>query len=67
MEGETSMKPAQTITVIFLLLVSLVHLLRLVFQWKVTANTVVIPLWMSAAACIFTAALAIWLWQENKK
>jgi hypothetical protein len=61
------MKPAKTITVIFLLLISAVHLLRLVFQWEVTANTVVIPLWMSAAACIFTAALAIWLWQENKK
>jgi hypothetical protein len=66
MKGETIMKPSATITMIFLLLVSAVHLLRLVFQWKVIANTVEIPLWMSAAACIVTAALAIWLWRENK-
>jgi hypothetical protein len=61
------MKPAKTITVIFLLLVSLAHLLRLIFQWKVTVNAVEIPLWMSDVACIVTAALAIWLLRENKK
>jgi protein-S-isoprenylcysteine O-methyltransferase Ste14 len=61
------MKPSVIVVTIFLLLVSIAHLLRLVLQWKVTANTVEIPLWMSAAACIVTAALAIWLWQENKK
>jgi hypothetical protein len=61
------MKPAKTITVIFLLLVSVAHLLRLIFQVKVTANTVEIPQWMSIVACIFTAALAVWLGRENKR
>jgi len=61
------MKPAKTITVIFLLLVSIIHLIRLILQWKVTVNAAEIPLWMSAVACIFTAVLAIWLWRENKK
>ena len=61
------MKPSIIVTVIFLLLVSLVHLLRLIFQWKVTANTADIPLLASVVACIVTAALAAWLWQENKK
>jgi uncharacterized membrane protein len=59
------MKPAKTITVIFLLLVSMAHLLRLIFQVKVMANTVGIPMWMSAVACIVTAVLAAWLWREN--
>jgi membrane protein implicated in regulation of membrane protease activity len=61
------MKPATIITIIFLLLVSIAHLLRLIFQVKVTANSADIPLWMSAVACVFTAALAVWLWRENKK
>jgi protein-S-isoprenylcysteine O-methyltransferase Ste14 len=61
------MKLATIIAVIFLLLVSIAHLLRLIFQVKVTANTFEIPMWMSVPACIVTAALAIWLWLENKK
>jgi hypothetical protein len=61
------MKPAKTIVTTFLILVLLVHLLRLIFQVKVMASTVEIPMWMSAVACIVTAALAIWLWRENKK
>jgi len=67
-ERGTIMKPSTIITVIFLLLISIVHLLRLIFQVKVTmAGATEIPMWMSAAACIATAALAIWLWRENKK
>jgi hypothetical protein len=61
------MKLSIAISAIFLLLVSIVHLLRLIFQVKVTANTVEIPMWMSIPACIVTAALAIWLFIENKK
>ncbi|MCJ7728527.1 MAG: hypothetical protein MUO27_01395 [Sedimentisphaerales bacterium] len=61
------MKPSTTIAVIFLLLVSIAHLLRLIFQVKVTANAIEIPMWMSVPAFIVTAALAIWLWLENKK
>jgi hypothetical protein len=61
------MKLSTTIAVIFLLVVSIVHLLRLVFQVKVMANTVEIPMWTSIPACIVTAAMAIWLFIENKK
>ena len=63
----SNMKLSTVIMVIFLLLVSAVHLLRFVFQWKVTANAVEIPLWTSAVACAITAALAIWLWWEHRK
>jgi len=61
------MKSSVIVVTIFLVLVSIAHLLRLIFQAKVMLNTAQMPMWMSAAACIVTAALAIWLWQENKK
>lgn len=61
------MKPSAVVVTIFLLLVSIVHLLRLILQWKVTVNTSEIPMWASFVACIVTALLAGWLYRENKK
>ncbi len=62
-----SMKASTIITVIFLLLVSAAHLLRMIFRVEIIAATFAIPMWMSLAAFIFTAALAIWLWMDNRK
>jgi hypothetical protein len=61
------MKPSTVIAVIFLLLVSAGHLLRLVFGTQVIVDTIQIPMWASTAVCIFCVALAIWLWVENRK
>jgi hypothetical protein len=61
------MKASEIVTIIFLLLVSVAHLLRLIFQAQITVNTLAIPMWMSVAACIVTAALAVWLWMDVKK
>lgn len=61
------MKPSVVVTAIFLLLVSIAHLLRFILQAKITLNNVEMPLWASAAACVVTALLAIWLLRENKK
>jgi hypothetical protein len=55
------------VTVIFLLLVALAHLLRLILQVKVTAGNYEVPMWMSIAACIFTGGLSLWLLRDNKK
>jgi uncharacterized membrane protein len=66
MKGEAIMKPSVTVVTIFLILVSMAHLLRLIFRAKVMLNNAEIPMWMSVAACIVTTVLAIWLWQENK-
>jgi hypothetical protein len=66
-ERKMLMKPATIITIILLLFVSVAHLLRLIFQVKVTANGFEIPIWASIPGCVVTAALAIWLWRENKK
>ena len=60
------MKPSVIATAIFLLLISTVHLLRLILQWKVTVNTVEMPMWGSAVAGIVTVVLAFWLLRENK-
>jgi protein-S-isoprenylcysteine O-methyltransferase Ste14 len=67
MKGEAIMKPSVIVVTILLILVSIAHLLRLVFQAKVTLNSTEIPMWLSIAGCIVTAVLAIWLWQDNKK
>ncbi len=61
------MKTSAVVAVIFLLLVSLAHLLRLIFQVQIMANTYEIPMWMSLMACIVTAALAVWLWRDISK
>ena len=50
-----------------MLIVSVAHLLRFIFQVKVTTNLFEVPMWLSVPACIVTAGLAIWLWKENKK
>ena len=60
------MKASTTVTVVFLVIVALVHLLRFIGQWQVTVDTFVIPMWASAVACVATAALAVWLWSERK-
>jgi uncharacterized membrane protein len=67
MKGSSIMKPSVKVVITFLLLVSTAHLLRLIFQANVMLNNSEIPMWMSAAACIVTALLALWLLRENKK
>lgn len=55
------MKPSVVVVAIVLLIVSLVHLIRAIFQWPVTVKNFRIPIWVSVAACIVTAILALWL------
>jgi hypothetical protein len=61
------MKPAATLTVAFLSIVCLAHLVRLLYRVEIVAGGVNIPLWASAAASIATAALAGWLWREQRR
>jgi hypothetical protein len=60
------MKPFTMITVIFLALIALVHLVRLLFAWDVTVQGVVVPVWVSAIAAVIPGALAIMLWRESR-
>jgi len=61
------MKPATTLAVIFLALVSAAHLARLVLRIDVTAGGWAVPMWPSAIACAFTGVLAILLWRESRR
>ncbi len=61
------MKPASLVATLFFALIALLHLLRLLFQVEVTAGRMIVPMWMSAAAFLFAAGLAILLWRENRK
>jgi len=61
------MKPAALLTVIFLSLVSLVHLIRLLYRVEVVAGEFTVPMWPSVVACLVTAGLAGWLWREQKR
>jgi hypothetical protein len=61
------MKPAALVTTIFLSLVSLAQLLRFVLRVEVVAGGMVVPLWWSAVACVFTGTLAFLLWRESRR
>ena len=66
-DKEAVMKPATWVATIFLALISIAQFLRFVFQVEVRANGIIIPLWPSVVACIFTGALAALLWRENRR
>ena len=57
--------PPRFAAVVLLFLISLGQLLRLVFQVKVIANGIVIPLWGSGIACVVAVILAVMLWRES--
>jgi hypothetical protein len=59
------MKPSAMVTVIFLSLVSLAHLLRFALQVNVTVKTWIVPMWLSLVAFLAVGALALWLWREE--
>jgi len=61
------MRPAALLTVIFLSLVSLAHLLRLLYRVEIVAGGVTVPMWPSVWACLITAGLAGWLWRERPR
>jgi hypothetical protein len=61
------MKPATLLTVVFLVMVCVAHLLRLLYRVEIVAGGVAIPQWASAAASLVTAALAGWLWRERRR
>ncbi len=51
---------------IVFLVVALVHLARLVFNWTVTVNGCVIPVWTSGAGFFMALVLALWMFRAVK-
>jgi len=61
------MKPVTMITVLFLAMVAVAHLLRLLLGVEVTVGGTLVPLWVSVIACVVPAGLAVGLWRESRK
>ena len=60
-------RPASLVTTILLFLLAAAQLCRYLFEVKVVAAGVEIPVWFSAIAAIVLTALAVWLLKERNK
>jgi hypothetical protein len=60
------MKTATKITTIFLFSISALHALRIIFDWPVIANGIVVPIWISYLGVFVPAALAVMIIKEHK-
>jgi hypothetical protein len=60
-------RPASLVVGILLLLLACAQLCRYLFEVKVVAAGVEIPVWPSAVAAIVLAVLAVWLLKERKE
>ena len=60
------MKPAALVTVLFLSLVAVVHLLRLIMSVEVAVDGTLIPQWVSLFGVLVPGGLAVWLRREQQ-
>ncbi len=60
------MKTSVFVTLIFLTLVSIIHLVRFALQVSITVDKFVVPMWMSVVAFLALWALAVWLWRDER-
>lgn len=60
-------KPFTAIAAVVFSVVSCLHLLRIIFQWKITFNEAVVPMWISAFGFLIPAILAVMLMKERNK
>ncbi len=60
------MKTSVIVTLVFLTLVSIAHLVRFALQVSITVHEFVVPMWASLVAFLALGALAVWLWRDEK-
>lgn len=60
------MKPT-TVVALILALLSVFPVLRILLQWDITMNGSPVPMWMSFAAFLLFAALAVTLLREGRR
>jgi len=61
------MKPVTMAASFLLAVVSLAHLMRILFGVRVTVADSVIPMWVSGVAFVVAGGLAIMLWRSARK
>ena len=59
------MKAAVTVTSAFLVLVSLLHVARVLLGFDVVVEGHAVPAWVSVPAFLITGGLAVWLWRSE--
>lgn len=61
------MKFFTLITIIFLSIVALFHILRIVTGTSIAINDWPVPVWLNGIGAVITSGLAVMLWKENVK
>jgi hypothetical protein len=61
------MKPFTLIASIFLLIISTLHIFRIVFDVYIVINSWHVPFWINGVAAVFTGILSLMLWKENRE
>ncbi|KPK83089.1 MAG: hypothetical protein AMS25_00940 [Gemmatimonas sp. SM23_52] len=59
-------KPATLLTVVLLLLVAIAHLGRVILRVEITADGIVVPMWLSVIGVIVPPLLALGVWRERR-
>ena len=60
------MKPFTTIAAFLVGLISVGHLLRLLFGWGLVIDGKVIPMWPSVVVLLFFSLVAVMVWREHR-
>ena len=53
------------ITIVFLSIVTLFHILRIVTDTSIMINNWSVPIWLNGVGALVTGSLAVMLWKEN--
>jgi hypothetical protein len=61
------MKPGTSLAMILLVIVSIAHLLRVIFGWQVTIADAVVPVWASGVAFVVAGLAAFLLWKDSRQ
>ena len=60
------MKPFTKIASIFLIIISILHILRIVFDVEIVINNWSVPFWINGVGAVITALLAVMILKENQ-
>ena len=61
------MKPFTVVAIAIFSLMSIIHILRLIYGWDVILNGIQVPIWMSSIAAVAAGVIAYMLWRESFK
>jgi hypothetical protein len=60
------MKPFTTLAIVVFAIVTFLHVLRILMEWEVVIQGVVVPMWLSYLGLIIAGGLAFMVWRESR-